>query len=55
MDNFKDEARDGHDGITMTDNVIELKCSSKHVFHTKCLKAWAKKKEICPMCRYPIL
>lgn len=37
------------------DTIIQLKCSSKHMFHTKCLKYWAEKKDICPMCREPIV
>ena len=37
------------------DTIIKLECNSKHMFHTKCLKYWAEKKDQCPMCREPIV
>lgn len=40
----------------MEDNVSELNCDSRHVFHTKCLEQWLKtaQKSICPLCKLPI-
>ena len=38
-----------------TKEIIELKCSKKHVFHSNCLSLWAKTNDICPMCREPII
>ena len=31
--------------------VAELACSGKHIFHVHCLKEWVKNNDICPMCR----
>ena len=36
------------------DFVAELGCSSKHIFHTKCLQGWIKKSKTCPLCREEI-
>lgn len=35
--------------------VAELNCNSKHIFHVDCLSDWITTKDICPMCREPIL
>ena len=31
--------------------IVELKCSSKHKFHTDCLEKWIESKPSCPICR----
>ena len=36
------------------DQVRELKCDPRHIFHTACLKPWLEKELICPMCRAPV-
>lgn len=28
-----------------------LKCSNKHIFHTKCIKKWHTHDNNCPICR----
>ena len=35
--------------------VVELACSNRHVFHMTCIKAWVDKNDICPMCREQII
>lgn len=30
------------------DNLTLLKCS--HIYHSKCIEIWLKKKSICPLC-----
>lgn len=34
-----------------SDDVTELKCDSRHIFHTDCLKSWVAKNQSCPVCR----
>jgi hypothetical protein len=36
-------------------DVAELNCDSKHIFHTKCIQEWVTKNDICPLCRKSIL
>ena len=36
------------------DEVTELKCDKRHIFHTKCLKPWLEKELSCPICRAKI-
>lgn len=45
LENFSD--KDGK-------KIATLNCSSKHVFHVKCIIDWCEKNNICPMCREPI-
>ena len=33
------------------DEVCELKCNKKHIFHTTCITDWLKKRLSCPLCR----
>lgn len=33
------------------DDVTELKCDSRHIFHTSCLRTWVAKSQSCPVCR----
>ena len=33
------------------DQVVEVNCPGKHVFHTECIKNWVKEKTECPTCR----
>ena len=33
------------------ENVTELKCHAKHIFHAECLKPWLENKMSCPICR----
>lgn len=37
--------------IILQQQVIILPCSSKHVFHDKCISAWVVVKPNCPICR----
>jgi E3 ubiquitin-protein ligase DOA10 len=38
-----------------TDEVTQLKCDSRHYFHTACLEAWIEGgNNKCPLCRKPI-
>ena len=34
-----------------SDDVTELKCDSRHIFHTSCLSSWVAKNQSCPVCR----
>ena len=36
------------------EEIIELRCDSKHIFHLDCIKGWAKKNKTCPLCRSDI-
>ena len=36
------------------DEIVVLKCSTKHVFHENCIKQWIGKKAECPICRYDL-
>ena len=31
--------------------LVELACSSKHVFHLECIESWIENKTFCPLCR----
>ena len=35
--------------------IAELNCNSNHIFHLDCLSEWVKTKDVCPMCRAPIV
>ena len=37
-----------------TDEIAELSCSAKHVFHTECIQKWLETNLICPTCREPV-
>ena len=37
------------DNYNIGDKISILSCN--HIFHTKCLNEWLKKKEECPLCR----
>ena len=32
------------------ENLTVIQCS--HIYHSKCIQTWAKKKRICPLCDY---
>ena len=34
-----------------SDDVTELKCDSRHIFHTSCLRTWIATSQSCPICR----
>ena len=36
------------------DNVSELPCDSRHVFHTACLSTWMEKQTKCPLCKQEV-
>lgn len=40
-----------HDDFEPTDQVSELKCQGKHIFHTRCIEKSLKLKVECPACR----
>ena len=33
------------------DDVTELRCDERHIFHTECLRPWLEKQLTCPICR----
>ena len=33
------------------DDVTELECDERHIFHTDCLRPWLEKQLSCPICR----
>ena len=37
-----------------TDEIAELACSAKHIFHTECIQKWLETNLICPTCREPV-
>lgn len=37
------------------DQVVEVACPAKHLFHVECIKEWIKTKAQCPSCRANIL
>lgn len=37
-----------------TDLISQLDCSERHIFHTRCIEEWMKKKTECPSCRAPV-
>ena len=36
------------------DNVSELQCDRRHIFHTECLQNWLKVDKRCPLCKSTI-
>lgn len=36
------------------ENVVQLTCDNKHIFHQQCLEGWALTKMECPICRKSI-
>lgn len=34
--------------------IAELNCSSKHIFHLECLVGWLAKHDLCPLCRQKV-
>ena len=36
------------------EEVVELPCSDKHVFHMGCVKGWLEQNNSCPLCKAPI-
>ena len=34
-----------------SDQIAELRCDSRHIFHTKCIEDWLKNNDTCPNCR----
>ena len=37
------------------DQVSELKCDRRHVFHSECLQQWLKVDKRCPLCKKEII
>ena len=37
--------------ILLGDEIITLKCSNKHFFHSECIKKWLKSSFCCPLCK----
>lgn len=37
------------------DIISQLPCNEKHCYHSECIRQWADKKTICPLCRNNIL
>ncbi|CDW91839.1 e3 ubiquitin-protein ligase aip2-like isoform 2 [Stylonychia lemnae] len=35
--------------------LVELDCNSQHIFHNKCISAWLRTKNQCPLCRQKVL
>jgi len=33
------------------DQVVELECDARHIFHADCLRPWFEKQLTCPICR----
>jgi hypothetical protein len=42
------------DKFQTNDDVAELTCSGRHIFHVSCLKRWVQERTVCPMCREEI-
>ena len=38
---------DAMDGET---RVVQLPCTGKHMYHTKCIETWLSRKQHCPLC-----
>ena len=36
------------------DEVTELECDNRHIFHTECLRPWLEKSLSCPICRMKV-
>jgi hypothetical protein len=36
------------------EDIIELHCDSKHIFHPDCIEDWARINRTCPLCRIDI-
>ena len=34
-----------------SDQIAELRCDSRHIFHKKCIEDWLKNNDTCPTCR----
>ena len=32
------------------EEVVELKCDKKHIFHRRCLQKWGENHSTCPLC-----
>lgn len=35
-------------------NVINLPCNKKHIFHDSCIGEWIRRNNTCPLCKAPI-
>lgn len=40
-----------NDPITVGQDILVLKCDSRHYFHGTCIKRWLKEKIVCPLCK----
>jgi len=40
--------------FTLEEQAIALPCSPNHIFHDKCISAWAVVKPTCPICRFDL-
>ena len=38
------------DSLNPGDQVAPLPCDHRHYFHTDCIKDWAKRNQLCPLC-----
>ena len=36
------------------EEIAELNCNDKHIFHSECIKEWLTHQMICPTCRKPV-
>ena len=37
-----------------TDEIAELACSNKHIFHVECIQKWLETNLVCPTCKTPV-
>jgi hypothetical protein len=39
------------DSFQQFEQIRELQCVGKHIFHQKCIAAWFDRNPVCPLCR----
>lgn len=37
------------------DTVIQLPCSTRHCYHSQCIKKWVDRRTVCPLCRVNLI